>query len=242
MNYLETKNYSIFKTIEINREVEDRPRLFKSIKDNGQLIPIIVNKNFEVIDGQHRLHCCIELQIPVKYEVSNLEAKDIFEINNNAKIWRPIDYLRAAVKKGHVNASILLDIINNSPRKHSDFGLICAAYSIDAGNVVRSCKTFLGLRPDEKNGTKIPINIEVGDHLADIVHHIQDVKGYQISHRAINFLRVLINYNENISISHLKDTLAENQWHDRVKSNIFYPQIVNLYNKKTRKKIQVPVL
>jgi hypothetical protein len=241
MNYLETKNYSIFKKIALNRDLRDRPKLYKSMKEHGQLIPIMVDVNFNVIDGQHRLNFCKELNIPVKYQVTDLETKHIFEINNNAKVWRPIDYLQGAVKKGHVNGAVILDIINKSKNKHGDFGRICAAYSVGAGNVVRSCKGYLGLSGDDKKGVSFPVNKTVGDALMDIVNHIEDVKGFQISHQSISFLRILINHNSDISLSHLKDTLAENQWHDKLKSEMFYPQIVNLYNKKTRKKIQVPV-
>ena len=53
-----TKDLSIFKIIDGNRipNLSHIRRISGSIKQNGVLMnPIIVNKSFEVIDGQHRL-------------------------------------------------------------------------------------------------------------------------------------------------------------------------------------------
>lgn len=43
-----------------------------SIKANGQLVPIIVNKDRVVLDGHQRLRVCLELGIVPKIEVLNL--------------------------------------------------------------------------------------------------------------------------------------------------------------------------
>ena len=53
-----TYDLSIFKILDGNRNINlgHVERLVKSIEENGFLkMPIIVNDNFDVIDGQHRL-------------------------------------------------------------------------------------------------------------------------------------------------------------------------------------------
>ena len=53
-----TNDLSVFKILEGNRNINlaNVERLVKSIEENGFLqMPIIVNENYEVIDGQHRL-------------------------------------------------------------------------------------------------------------------------------------------------------------------------------------------
>ena len=55
-NIYETKNYSLFKLLDSNREPNQRilKKLEASIKEIGIQIPIIVNTENEIVDGQHR--------------------------------------------------------------------------------------------------------------------------------------------------------------------------------------------
>ena len=52
----ETKDYNLFKFLDTNREPNQRiiNTLVKSIKENGIQIPIIVNPDKQIVDGQHR--------------------------------------------------------------------------------------------------------------------------------------------------------------------------------------------
>jgi hypothetical protein len=64
----ETTNYDQFKSFESNRPVESS-QIIESIKKNNLLKshPIIVTKDFYVIDGQHRLDAARKLKIPIYY-------------------------------------------------------------------------------------------------------------------------------------------------------------------------------
>ena len=51
-----TKDYDMFEFLDTNRQPNDRmiKKLMKSIEENGIQIPIIVNKEKQIVDGQHR--------------------------------------------------------------------------------------------------------------------------------------------------------------------------------------------
>ena len=104
INY--TSDYSIFKFIDQNRETIDRhiADLAASIKESGQINAIIVNNNFEIIDGQNRFKACKLLGIPVMY-IQNKTAsiKDVILMNNTQVSWKMKDYLRCFSNKKHDN-------------------------------------------------------------------------------------------------------------------------------------------
>jgi ParB-like chromosome segregation protein Spo0J len=62
--------------------------LKESIRQNGLLVPIIVNPEGIVLDGAHRYKACIELRIPIKYETKQLEDSSdekLFQIEINLR-------------------------------------------------------------------------------------------------------------------------------------------------------------
>lgn len=98
MNIQQTTNYSQFKSIVSNREVDEThvKRLMRAIqkKDLLHINPITVNSKMEVVDGQHRLEAATRLEIPVFYIVDDKVTKhDIAAINSNAKNWSVLDYI-----------------------------------------------------------------------------------------------------------------------------------------------------
>lgn len=93
-----TKNYSQFKSIVSNREVDERHvnQLMKAIEAKNllHLNPIICNKEFEVVDGQHRLEAASRLGLEVYYIMDDQVSKaDIATINSHAKNWKVMDYI-----------------------------------------------------------------------------------------------------------------------------------------------------
>jgi ParB-like chromosome segregation protein Spo0J len=65
---------------------EEFIELKKSIQNEGQHYPIIVNEDLEVLDGHHRFRACIELEVEPDFEVRKfdnklLEKKFVIEAN-----------------------------------------------------------------------------------------------------------------------------------------------------------------
>jgi hypothetical protein len=95
---LKTNDYSKFKTKKGNRTLNKLhlKRLAESVKLHDLLHanPILVNENFEIIDGQHRFNVCMELKKSVHYiQVKSLGLKEIQILNANSKNWKSEDYV-----------------------------------------------------------------------------------------------------------------------------------------------------
>jgi len=107
-----TNDYSLFKTMNSNRQVNLNhvKNLMKSMTENGVLInPIIVNEDFQVIDGQHRLRACTDLKLPVYYLVAkDYNIKEVHALNLNQKNWSNQDYLEAYANDGNNNYKRIL--------------------------------------------------------------------------------------------------------------------------------------
>ena len=59
-------------------------------------VPIIVNSNFEVLDGQHRLEACKVNQLPLYFIISDdMDLESIRAINSVVKKWTLEDYLES---------------------------------------------------------------------------------------------------------------------------------------------------
>lgn len=94
-----TTDYDKFCFNSKNRQVNPAhvDKLTASIKKNNLLYgqPILVNEDFEIIDGQHRYRAAIRLELPIYYiKHDGLTIEDAITLNINTKNWKWRDYLR----------------------------------------------------------------------------------------------------------------------------------------------------
>lgn len=102
---LKTTDYSIFKKCEVNRELDhaNLNRVLASIRARNMLNlrPILVNKNMEIIDGQHRLEVARKLGVEIYYQIDQeASEEDIIMLNANQARWQLADYINFYAKKG----------------------------------------------------------------------------------------------------------------------------------------------
>jgi len=92
---LKTYDYEIFKRIKGNRLVNNShvKNLVKSMKEKYLPQPILVNKNMEIIDGQHRFAAAEELNLPIHYLIIDGGIGEVQRLNTNTKNWKNEDYL-----------------------------------------------------------------------------------------------------------------------------------------------------
>ena len=98
-----TFDYDQFTILNGNRMVHPGHlhRLKKSFEEKQLLIPIIVNENNQVIDGQHRLEVCRQLNLPVYYIINpGYGIKEIQKLNTHMKNWNVDDYLKCYCGQG----------------------------------------------------------------------------------------------------------------------------------------------
>ena len=101
---LTTTDYTIFKRLKGNREVEPRrvTMLMNSIKQIGWVSnPIIVNDKMEIIDGQGRFEALKRLGMPVEYHVVNKAGLDECRVmNNRMRKWNTDNYVDSYAETG----------------------------------------------------------------------------------------------------------------------------------------------
>jgi len=127
-----TRDYNLFKMVSENRDIKEVhvKKLTESISENNlmSINPIIVNENFEIIDGQHRYLACKKLNVPIYYFQSTLTHDDIAHLNSVSERWRSKDFLEYYSKIGKPEFLRFKDFLN----KHNltfEFGLLLTGYT-----------------------------------------------------------------------------------------------------------------
>jgi len=113
-----TKDFEKFKFLHGNRNINKShtKRLTASMGKKNIPVPVIVNENFEVIDGQHRLHAAIDLDVPIAYMIiNNLGLDDVQLLNTNTSNWKLNDYLASYIdlgKKSYIDYKAFMEKYN----------------------------------------------------------------------------------------------------------------------------------
>ena len=114
-----TKDYSKFKLLKgLNRSIKKGhlKRLVESISKKNLLkdFPIIVDKDFYVLDGQHRLKAAEVLGLKVYFFItSDMTVDDIPIINCLNLKWTPLEFMERQIAKGNVNYLKFKQYLNN---------------------------------------------------------------------------------------------------------------------------------
>src|SRR5690625_2284032 len=107
----ETSDYDLFQLSKFNRNVLLRKEMLEQAKE-GFIAPIVVNENFVVIDGQHRLEASKKIGVPVTYIVMpGLDENDIVRMNTVQKPWSLQNYIEAFANQGLEEYVKLVDLI-----------------------------------------------------------------------------------------------------------------------------------
>lgn len=138
---LKTLDFSLFKFRKDNRqEINENhvKKLIESIKNRNLLEfrPIIINNDYEVMDGQHRLMAAKSLGVDIYYKIEKkIKPEDMIQLNLS-KSWSMNDYLNFYIqrnfddyvalynfmKKNNLSLSIALSIVcGKSSKVYSNF-------------------------------------------------------------------------------------------------------------------------
>lgn len=134
-----TKNYERFTSLEGNRDLNlfHYERLKKSIKeiDLSEANPILVNENFQIIDGQHRYAVCKELNKPIYYIlVKGYGLKEVQILNMNMKNWRMEDYIEGYCKMGKTEYLYLSSFLKQHKLGVTNSLTILCSWGSETGN------------------------------------------------------------------------------------------------------------
>lgn len=99
-----TSEYDVFRRLPGNRAVSENhvKNLMNAMREHDLFTPILVNQNFEVIDGQHRLEARKRLGLPVPYYwTDSLGLPEVQKLNSTQKSWTTDDYVQAYIELGN---------------------------------------------------------------------------------------------------------------------------------------------
>lgn len=143
-----TNDYDIFKVLKGNRDVKSSRvnKIISSIKKVGYIqSPIIINENYEIIDGQGRLQALKKLGLPVDFIISpGAGIDECISMNINMENWTLKDYIDSYAERGnedYIRLSILISElkVNLNIIATAAFGkLSMSSRLINSGNLVLS--------------------------------------------------------------------------------------------------------
>lgn len=140
-----TKDYSKFKLLCGNRPIDryHLKKLKESINKNNHLNlhPIIVNDNFEIIDGQHRLEAARQLDVDIFFIKSSVIKDDhLIDCNVNQKSFEVENYIHFfAVKEKKQEYIQLKDMLKSSGLKPK--ALLTLILGVVSTNLLEFLKT-----------------------------------------------------------------------------------------------------
>lgn len=100
---IKTYDYSLFRHISGNRNINkaNLDRIKKSMSEHYLPIPIVVNENMEIIDGQHRFEAAKSLDLPVYYiKIEGLTLDEVRVLNTYGANWNNTDRLYSYCQLG----------------------------------------------------------------------------------------------------------------------------------------------
>ena len=111
-----TKDYKIFKTLTGNRPLVTPhiKKLEKMLQEKNlsEYLPILVNEQMYVIDGQHRLQALEKAKLPVFYViVPGLTLEDVIMLNSTSKSWSMLNYIQSQIQLGNENYEKLYEFM-----------------------------------------------------------------------------------------------------------------------------------
>jgi len=199
----ETRDYSMFNFVNSNRDINkvNLKKIEASILEIGIQVPIVVNSNYEIIEGQHRFTALKNHKLPVPYIVSKSANENQISKLQESRKWSALDYCKSYASKGNTDCIQALEIadkwIQNSNGKMSviktlelllDGAGVALMYrlkrnqftiNLECANNVFDCVKVMSTLETGTNpfGNKIvralkKLHYDYGELRVDVIHHM----------------------------------------------------------------------
>lgn len=233
--YEGTTEHEVFQHIKGNRPINTKHlnALIEKIKKKNllHLYPIVVNQNFGVIDGQHRLAAAKHLGVMVYFvlgeEEDQLTVQDVQETNSVQKAWSCKDRLDSFCETGNEEYSMLRSFCNNH-------GVHITVAQTLLGGKKRNNKEFSDGRFKVTNFMKATEVMECIDQIAQLTPHFkaQKERGFIL---AVNDMFKHPQFKPQILIQ--KVTMLSNRIGKRVSQAEYRQMLEETYNYKNQSPI-----
>jgi len=243
-----TTDYSMFKELQGNRTVNALHvrRLRESFKSAYLLSPIIVNEDYEIIDGQHRFAAAKELLLPVNYIVcAGYKLQEVQLLNTNMKNWKSDDYLKAYCDLKYPQYLKFREFMQMFP----DFGFAsCETILSNLATPHLNLKSKELISETNTTGTYMVRSFEEGNlnipnfqKSVETAKKIQQIKPYYDGYNRATFVRAMIGLFKIDHYSHQKmiDRLEANPTFMQHCSNVgqYKAMLEEIYNFRSRQKV-----
>lgn len=143
-----TRDYSRFNNITGNRMLNEAKikKLIQDIENGFDMLrycPIIVDKEMNVIDGQHRLHVARKIKSNIWYVITDkISLYEIAKMNSNTDKWKAQDFLNAYVTLKNPDYIRLQEFVDEHGISLSVAILLLEKGQIKAGGVDKTKDRF----------------------------------------------------------------------------------------------------
>lgn len=122
-NIMATRNYDQFRFLDGNREVKHFKKLVKSLMAIGILYqPVLVNENYEIVEGQGRFLAMKELNLPILYVVqSGIGIEECRFLNSSSTNWNIKNYVHSYAHGS--DKKISYQYLEQLQKEFPDFGI-----------------------------------------------------------------------------------------------------------------------
>jgi hypothetical protein len=202
---LSTKNYDVFNFIDWNRTIckNNLLKLVNENKLNFQMhkFPILVTRDFKIIDGQHRFEASKKLGCPVYYIIDgdDFSFSKVHSVNKAGKKHSLKDKIEMLYKSGDKGAETVYNLSTMFPSFDiSTIATLLISYSRGGGQINQSI---------DRNGT-----IVIG-HLSETVVLLEEITKSKIPNKFANRIAFSVSHvckESNINPSVLLDRVSRN--------------------------------
>ena len=201
-----TTDYFLFKPIDGNRNKNllHINRLKKSMAETYLFTIIIVNENYEIIDGQHRFDVIQELKLPLNYIIcKGYGLREVHILNQNSKTWNADDYLDGYCKLGYKDYLKYADFKERYGFGHVECMTILGGHTSNPG--IYKTKIFYAGEFEIKNYNKA----------CDIAEKIEIIGQYYSGYKRRSFVYAMLTLfkNKNFEFTELVQKLKIGRAH-----------------------------
>ena len=238
MEIQKTNRYGQFSLSDLNREVNETHvrELMTSISEANLLefSPIIVNREMEVIDGQHRLEAAKRLKLDIYYVVSNSATiKETRLLNRANKSWQLLDFVKSYAFSGNKEAQILAQLIETYNLQ------VTVAMDLARAGITNKdkCDTKALRRGQILIGDIIEIH-KIGEQMMKLQKYVNSTKPL----KSRTLLRAIKHLSDvNVNFDTLIEKLDESGWKINPTPNYrdMLRQFEDIYNYKIKNRVRI---
>lgn len=206
-----TKKYEIFKKQVGNRIVKpcDFEAILLKIQSRNLLkyFPVLVNKDFEIIDGQHRVEVAKAEKLTVFYMmVPDADLVTTRDINVTGKKWSKQDFLNSYIELGNEHYIELAKFIKDTGNIYTISTAIYLFTGANGGHATTGFNegTFEITRLGRKQANEIHDIItmfeQVGERLTSFTHFIRCVRSMHLKNVNVKWERLVEKCCSNINV------------------------------------------